>query len=110
VKYAYHQHPAGAEHAHLLGEALTVIIVLAGLQSPAAADAVALNDGSRGRSERGRSEVVVLGCVGERGVAGNGRSSCKLWWSVTAVYQLVQQSVQPTPLLRHFGPEKVLVV
>jgi hypothetical protein len=31
-------------------------------------------------------------------------------WVATAVGQLAQQGVQPTPLLRHFGPEKILVV
>jgi hypothetical protein len=45
-----------------------------------------------------------------RGGAGNGRSSCEMWWVATAVRHLAQQRVQPTPPLRHFRPEKMVVV
>jgi hypothetical protein len=32
------------------------------------------------------------------------------YWLTAAVYQFAQQRVHPTPPLRHFGPEKALVI
>jgi hypothetical protein len=45
--------------------------------------------GGNGRGRRNSWPIRVrpkqVGCVSERGGVGNGRSSCKLWWSATAV-------------------------